>query len=222
MITVYISLLAALIVSVFAIVIQSITSSSQIWKTTILTRWSPYWGSKDLTSGKKWSNELTDGQFRRKEAFPFSSTLLVWITDAWHLSVILSYIGSGIAGYLAAYIWITQPNFETFWYLSNIWIITYGVVFNYSYHYGLVKKEYKKAKALPKWQEVLGKATILVVALSNALLLQHGIISTGWGFLYIFAPITIIIAVLAIKNAGGFLLNLLIKVLKNDRKRNKN
>ncbi len=204
----YISLLITLTISTFAVVIVSITGSYQIWKTSVLKTWKPFWGAKELTSGRKWSSELNEGKYIRKEKFPLSSTVLSFLTDAWHLAITVIIIGFSVSGYLTAIIYEAGKDFNALWNLLNVWILTYGIIFNYLYHYKLVSANYKSRKALPKWQELTGIGVVITLVLASASLLQHGYITTGWTFLYIIAPVFAIIAINAVVNVGGWILNL--------------
>ena len=51
---------------------------------------------------KSWKNKWKGGVAANGEKFFGSSTFLVWITDAWHLFNMLSYLSLFIAGYLTA------------------------------------------------------------------------------------------------------------------------
>ena len=51
---------------------------------------------------KSWKNKWNGGVAANGEKFFGSSTFLVWITDAWHLFNMLSYLSLFIAGYLTA------------------------------------------------------------------------------------------------------------------------
>ena len=51
---------------------------------------------------KSWVNKWKGGNPTNGEKFFGSSTFLVWITDAWHLFNMLSYLSLFIVGYLTA------------------------------------------------------------------------------------------------------------------------
>ena len=77
---------------------------------------------------KSWKNKWKGGVAANGEKFFGSSTFLVWITDAWHLFNMLSYLSLFIAGYLTA-------TFLDKWYLVIIPFPFGLVIFELIYKY---------------------------------------------------------------------------------------
>ena len=77
---------------------------------------------------KSWVNKWKGGVAANGEKFFGSSTFLVWITDAWHLFNMLSYLSLFIAGYLTA-------TYLDKWYLVIIPFPFGLVIFELIYKY---------------------------------------------------------------------------------------
>ena len=77
---------------------------------------------------KSWRNKWKGGVAANGEKFFGSSTFLVWITDAWHLFNMLSYLSLFIAGYLTA-------TYLDKWYLVIIPFPIGLVIFELIYKY---------------------------------------------------------------------------------------
>ena len=77
---------------------------------------------------KSWKNKWKGGVAANGEKFFGSSTFLVWITDAWHLFNMLSYLSLFIAGYLTA-------TYLDKWYLAIIPFPFGLVIFELIYKY---------------------------------------------------------------------------------------
>ena len=77
---------------------------------------------------KSWKNKWKGGVAANGEKFFGSSTFLVWITDAWHLFNMLSYLSLFIAGYLTA-------TYLDKWYLVIIPFPFGLVIFELIYKY---------------------------------------------------------------------------------------
>ena len=77
---------------------------------------------------KSWKNKWKGGVAANGEKFFGSSTFLVWITDAWHLFNMLSYLSLFIAGYLTA-------KYLDKWYLAIIPFPIGLVIFELIYKY---------------------------------------------------------------------------------------
>ena len=77
---------------------------------------------------KSWKNKWKGGVAANGEKFFGSSTFLVWITDAWHLFNMLSYLSLFIAGYLTA-------TYLDNWYLAIIPFPIGLVIFELIYKY---------------------------------------------------------------------------------------
>ena len=77
---------------------------------------------------KSWKNKWKGGVAANGEKFFGSSTFLVWITDAWHLFNMLSYLSLFIAGYLTA-------TYLDKWYLVIIPFPIGLVIFELIYKY---------------------------------------------------------------------------------------
>ena len=88
-----------LVFSVIFGVSKSITDISEsCFRTSRLKYLSPLFWDKH----QSWKNKWKNGNPKDGERFLGSSTLLVWITDAWHLFNMLSYLSLFIAGYFTA------------------------------------------------------------------------------------------------------------------------
>ena len=77
---------------------------------------------------KSWKNKWKGGVAANGEKFFGSSTFLVWITDAWHLFNMLSYLSLFIAGYLTA-------TYLDKWYLAIIPFPIGLIIFELIYEY---------------------------------------------------------------------------------------
>ena len=77
---------------------------------------------------KSWKNKWKNGNPKDGERFLGSSTFLVWITDAWHLFNMLSYLSLFIAGYLTA-------TYLDNWYLVIIPFPIGLIIFELIYKY---------------------------------------------------------------------------------------
>ena len=77
---------------------------------------------------KSWKNKWKGGVAANGEKYFGSSTFLVWITDAWHLFNMLSYLSLFIAGYLTA-------TYLDKWYLVIIPFPFGLVIFELIYKY---------------------------------------------------------------------------------------
>ena len=77
---------------------------------------------------KSWKNKWKGGVAANGEKFFGSSTFLVWITDAWHLFNMLSYLSLFIAGYLTA-------TYLDNWYLVIIPFPIGLIIFELIYKY---------------------------------------------------------------------------------------
>ena len=77
---------------------------------------------------KSWKNKWKGGVAANGEKFFGSSTFLVWITDAWHLFNMLSYLSLFIVGYLTA-------TFLDKWYLVIIPFPFGLIIFELIYKY---------------------------------------------------------------------------------------
>ena len=77
-----------------------------------------------------WANKYEVGTNYKVEKFKFSTTLLVFLTDAWHLAqmsmTLLLFVGIGLVGYSS------DSFFELILYVSSARVL-YGVVFELSF-----------------------------------------------------------------------------------------
>ncbi len=188
--------LGAISVSVF-----SITGSHEVWKRSLLQKFGSYWESKTYSSVNKWKN----GRKSEGERFPFSSTLLSCITDAWHMGVLLTIVSFSAAGILTGLQLAGNENIGDLVQMIMLWIITYAFVFNFTYHYVLLDD------SIPAWQIFLGVFSCLVI---GALGLQFGLFDNGWIFLWIIAPVFVYIALAALLTVIGLFRKLGLYILK--------
>ena len=77
---------------------------------------------------KSWRNKWKNGVAANGEKFFGSSTFLVWITDAWHLFNMLSYLSLFTVGYLTA-------TYLDKWYLVIIPFPFGFIIFELIYRY---------------------------------------------------------------------------------------
>jgi len=79
-----------------------------------------------------WINKYEPGTNYKEERFKFSTTLLVFLTDAWHLAqmsmTLLLFVGIGMIGYMS-------DSFLQLLLFVSLARILYGVTFELSFKY---------------------------------------------------------------------------------------
>jgi len=197
----YIDIAIVLLISLacLGISIFSITGSTQVHDRSILKNMGYWWQATLFSSGNKWK----DFDKKNGERFPFSSTLLVAFTDAWHAGVLTSIIGMAGAGVLTGMQATDGFTVEFIYKYALLWSVTYGLVFNGIYHYWLLDDP------IPTWQWI---AVMLYMLIAGSLGLQFGILDSGILIVLGFAPITGLAAIRFIAMLYGLIKKLYAKL----------
>lgn len=107
--------------------IKDTLSLQVLFENSALTRWRSSWfDSKETTWGRKWRA----GKRENGEAFPLSSTVLVFLTDAWHMAQFaVSFLGTLSVGFGVLHFAGHESVFSTlFWTAAGFWTIR-GICF---------------------------------------------------------------------------------------------
>lgn len=118
--------------------ISDIVSDETNWRKSIFSKYKidSFWGCKDNTDHRKYNdNKILEFLFK---------TILVWLTDIWHLGGAMVRFGtysSILFSFLLCFYQIVPMNLFLVYYAIFIMINLFG--FHFSYHFFLRKKEHR-------------------------------------------------------------------------------